>query len=168
MQSHPKKPFSIVKSTFFTLILIAILGHISPLKAQSEHQSDSTQNPTEHKATFKVSKVIIEHVLDNHVWHFFDGHWGTLFLPVIVYSDERGLEMFTSLNFYDEHHQSIAYNGYTLEHNKIELNGKSVWDFSITKNVAMLFLNAGLILFIMTSVARSYKRNAGKAPKGLQ
>ena len=32
----------------------------------------------------------------------------------------------------------------------------------------MLFINAALILIVMISVARAYKRNAGLAPKGLQ
>lgn len=168
MQIHPKKPFLLVKTVFFALLLSFILGPISPLKAQSEHHEETTQTESEHNGKFKVSEVIIEHVLDNHMWHFFDGHYGTLFLPVIVYSGERGIEFFSSRNFYNDHHEAVAYNGYTLEHNSIYLNGKTVLDLSITKNVAMLFLNAGIILLIMTAVAKSYKRNTGKAPKGLQ
>jgi F-type H+-transporting ATPase subunit a len=66
-----------------------------------------------------VSDVILHHVVDDHIWHFFDGHYGTIFLPVIVHSSERGLEIFSSRNFYDEHHNVVAYNGYTLDHNHI-------------------------------------------------
>lgn len=117
---------------------------------------------------FNASEVILHHVLDDHIWHFFDGHYGTLYLPVIVYSEERGLESFSSHNFYDEHHNVIPYNGYTLDHNHIYLNGQSVLDISITKNVAMLFINAILMILILTAVARGYKKNAGKAPKGIQ
>ncbi|CAN5521707.1 hypothetical protein BH10BAC4_BH10BAC4_04510 [soil metagenome] len=98
----------------------------------------------------------------------FDGHYGTLFLPVIVHSSARGLEIFSSRNFFDDHHQHVSYNGYTLEHNKIYLSGNAVTDLSITKNVLMLFINAALMLIVFTSVARSYKKNAGSAPKGLQ
>ena len=121
-----------------------------------------------HGEEFNISEVIIEHVMDNHVWHFFDGHYGTLFLPIIVYSPERGLTIFSSRNFFDEHHQAVEYNSYKLEHNKIYFGGQPVMDFSITKNVMMLFINATILLLILTSVARSYKRNSGKAPKGLQ
>jgi F-type H+-transporting ATPase subunit a len=91
-------------------------------------------------------------------------------LPVIVYSEERGLDIFSSSRFYDDHHQVVEYNGYKLEHNHIYLadSGKAVFDLSITKNVAMLFINAGLLLFVFLSVAKGFKRNQGKAPKGLQ
>ncbi|MEJ0055478.1 MAG: F0F1 ATP synthase subunit A [Bacteroidota bacterium] len=106
--------------------------------------------------------------MDNHVWHFFEGHYGTLFLPVIVYTPERGLEVFSSKNFFDDHHQVVEYNGYKLEHNKIYLGESPVLDLSITKNVAMLFINAALLLLMLTAVARSFKKNEGKAPKGLQ
>lgn len=117
---------------------------------------------------FNVSEVIMHHVLDDHIWHFFDGHYGTLYLPVIVYSEERGLEIFSSSNFYDDHHNVIEYNGYKLEHNHIYLGDTEVLDLSITKNVAMLFLTAFLVFVVMRSAANGYKRNKGKAPKGLQ
>lgn len=124
----------------------------------------------EQEGKFDVSEVIMHHVLDDHVWHFFDGHYGTIYLPVIVYSADRGLDIFSSSNFYDESHQLVEYNGYKLEHNHIFLTdtGKPVLDLSITKNVAMLFLTALLLLLIMRSVARSYGANRGNAPKGLQ
>ncbi|MFK7947815.1 MAG: F0F1 ATP synthase subunit A [Saprospiraceae bacterium] len=42
------------------------------------------------------------------------------------------------------------------------------YDFSITKNVAGLFLAALIVFLIFTSVARKAKANAGKAPTGIQ
>jgi F-type H+-transporting ATPase subunit a len=169
--TYPKKPFSLAKSAFLGLFIALFSGSFSTALAQDEALHDSTKveiGNKEHTEAFNISDVIIEHVMDNHVWHFFDGHYGTLFLPVIVYSSERGLEVFSSKNFFDEHHQHVAYNGYTLEHDKIHLNNASVLDLSITKNVAMLFINAALLILLLTSVARSYKKNEGKAPKGLQ
>jgi F-type H+-transporting ATPase subunit a len=117
---------------------------------------------------FNASEVILHHVMDDHIWHFWDGHYGTLYLPVIVYSSERGLDLFSSRNFYDEHHAVVPYNGYTLEHSHIYLNGNSVLDLSITKNVAMLLINASLLVILFLAAAKSAKRNAGKAPKGIQ
>ena len=138
--------------------------HFSTVFGQDEHAGHLSGTPKK----VKMSDVIIEHVMDNHVWHFFDGHYGTLFLPVIVYTPERGVDIFSSRHFYDEHHSLVAYNGYTLEENRIHLGEKTVMDFSITKNVMMLFINAIVLLLVMTSVARAYRRNSGKAPKGLQ
>jgi F-type H+-transporting ATPase subunit a len=109
-------------------------------------------------------------VLDDHIWHFWDGHYGTLYLPVIVYSSEKGLDIFSSRNFYDEHHNLVEFNGYRLEHSHITLadSGKAVLDISITKNVAMLLITATLLLIVFFAVARGYKKNVGKAPKGIQ
>lgn len=120
---------------------------------------------------FNPGDMIMHHVKDAHVWHFVDGHYGTLYLPVIVYSEDRGLEMFSSSNFYDEEHNVVDYNGYKLDHEHISFADNSeghVYDFSITKNVAMLFINALLMILVFTAVARGYKKNAGKAPKGIQ
>ncbi len=41
-------------------------------------------------------------------------------------------------------------------------------DFSITKNVIFMFIAAALLLIVFLSVAKSYKKNKGEAPKGLQ
>jgi F-type H+-transporting ATPase subunit a len=146
---------------FFALILALVSFVNSGAFAQEEHAAGEHKPPG-------VSEVIIEHVMDNHAWHFFDGHYGTLYLPVIVYSEERGLDLFSSSHFYDEHHNRVEYNGYRLDHNKIYLGEKSVLDFSITKNVMMLFINATLLMVVLISVSRAYRRNAGKAPSGLQ
>jgi F-type H+-transporting ATPase subunit a len=121
---------------------------------------------------FNPGDMIMHHVTDAHSWHFFDGHYGTLYLPVIVYSEENGLDVFSSSNFYNDEHETIPYNGYILdEHEHIQLEGSSeasVIDFSITKNVAMLFINAIAMLLIFLAVARGYKKNQGKAPSGIQ
>jgi F-type H+-transporting ATPase subunit a len=108
--------------------------------------------------------------MDDHIWHLWDGHYGTIYLPVIVYSAERGLDIFSSANFYNDHHQVVAYNGYKLDHNHIYLadSNKAVLDLSITKNVAMLLINATILLLVFMSVSNAYKKNRGLAPKGAQ
>lgn len=132
--------------------------------------SMASDAPAEGEKEFNVGDLILHHVKDDHVWHFWDGHYGTIYLPVIVYSSERGLDIFSSANFYDEHHNIVEYNGYKLEHNHIYLadSGKGVLDISITKNVAMLFINAVLLVAIFFAVAKGYKSNRGKAPRGIQ
>lgn len=106
--------------------------------------------------------------MDDHQWHFAD--WFVMPLPIIVYSSEKGLDVFSSSRFYDDHHNLVEYNGYKLEHNHIYLveSGKAVLDLSITKNVAMLFINSALLLFVFLSVAKGFRKNQGKAPSGMQ
>src|SRR5687768_14794200 len=152
--------FSNSLSRFF-LVFFLIIGVIFSSFAQDEHTQESGEK-------LNVSEMIIHHVLDDHSWHFADGF--VLYLPVIVYSKEQGLDIFSSANFYDEHHNVVPYKGYKLEHNHIYLvnSGKEVFDLSITKNVAMLFINAALMLLVFLSVAKAYRRNKGRSPKGLQ
>lgn len=164
MKIHPKNAKISLRKGFFLLLLVLFSCGFSASLAQQEHEAHLASKSKKPK----MSQVIIEDVMDNHIWHFFDGHYGTLYLPVIVYSEERGPEVFSSHHFYDEHHNHVAYNGYRLDHNKIYLGENAVWDFSITKNVAMLFITAMVLVAVLLTVSRAYRRNAGKAPSGLQ
>ncbi|MFN9502767.1 MAG: F0F1 ATP synthase subunit A [Chryseotalea sp.] len=150
-----------IKLILLVIALMATSGLVQ--SAQAAEGADSTK-------AFNASEVILHHVLDDHIWHFFDGHYGTWYLPIIVYTKERGLESFSSHHFYNENHEVVPYNGYKLDHNHIylEATGEQVLDLSITKNVATLFINAIILLLVFTAVARGYKKNAGKAPKGIQ
>lgn len=168
MPTFPKTRFFLSLRPILGLTAALIFGIFSTSFAQHEAASADSTASHETAAEPPVSEVILEHVMDSHSWHFFNGHYGTLHLPVIVYSEEAGLEIFSSSRFVDEHHRPVSYNGYTLAHNTITRNGQPVLDFSITKNVAMLFINAGLLLGIMLTVARSYRKREGKAPSGVQ
>lgn len=152
------------KLSRFSLLLVLLFLTVFSAEVTASEKADGEPEK------FKASEVILHHVMDDHVWHLWDGHYGTIYLPVIVYSSEKGLDVFSSHHFYDENHKAVDYNGYRLDHNKIYLAGteKKVFDFSITKNVAMLFINAALCLLIFTAVAKSYKKNSGKAPSGIQ
>jgi F-type H+-transporting ATPase subunit a len=44
----------------------------------------------------------------------------------------------------------------------------SFYDFSITKNVATMLLAAFLLVWLFMAVAKGYRKNEGKAPKGVQ
>ena len=129
--------------------------------------SYAAESPEE---AFNPGEMINHHIQDSHVWHFWDGPFGTLPLPVILYSSDRGIEIFSSAHFYDEHHQPIPYNGYKIEHSHILPleEGRSIIDFSITKNVASMFISVILLFWIFFSVKRSYVKNEGKPPSGIQ
>jgi F-type H+-transporting ATPase subunit a len=144
------------------LIFLSLFFFLSTI-AFSADEADSSSE-------FVPSEMIVHHVLDDHIWHFFDGHYGTLYLPVIVYSEAKGLDVFSSANFYDDNHKVKEYAGYKLDHGHITLtaSGESVLDLSITKNVLMLFLNTALLVVALMLVARKYKNSHMKAPSGFQ
>lgn len=117
---------------------------------------------------------IMHHVKDSHEWHFATfGHTHvTLPLPVIIYSSDRGLEVYSSSNFQnpDTHlfSKEHGHNGYYIdEHDHLKAeDDRSFLDLSITKNVAMLFIVLAIVMWILLSAASHYKKNPGQAPKG--
>jgi F-type H+-transporting ATPase subunit a len=146
-----------LKVKVFTLLLVLAFGG----QAVAADNSEGGQ--------FSAGDMILHHVGDAHEWHFFDGHYGTLYLPVIVYTEDRGLEVFSSANFYDEAHNLVPYKGYMLDHGHISrADGTPVLDLSITKNVASMLLSAVILLLVFISIANSYKKKTMEAPKGLQ
>jgi F-type H+-transporting ATPase subunit a len=141
------------------ILIMALLVPTSLYASEEPSESDSEE--------FNPSELINHHIGDSHAWEIFHGF--TVHLPVIVYSEQKGLDIFSSSNFYDEHHNVVAYNGYEMHHEHITLEGGGhVLDVSITKNVLFLFLDALILILVFTAVGRGYKKNEGKAPKGIQ
>jgi F-type H+-transporting ATPase subunit a len=165
------------------ILVAALLGFLSlnpnSVKAQGE-PAKTEQKANEHgEGEFNITETIMDHVKDSYGWHL----WGhtTVHFPVILYTD-KGLEVFSSSNLINEHHESVAYNGkntYKInkESGKVEIlnadgsanHEAKLLDVSITKNVATLLLSMLLVCIIFLSIARSYKkRGVTSAPKGLQ
>ena len=145
------------------------------------------------KEKFNAGEMIMEHIDDSHEWHL----WGrgkksvSVPLPIIIYHEDNGFSVFMSSNF---HHGHAEYDGYRLltehflHHHDIDPNdyphdmvvavnaaGKldeastqKIWDFSITKNVAALLTSVFLLMWIFISIAKTYTKRVGQAPKGLQ
>src|SRR5687768_2393030 len=128
---------SLLKKNFLIILLVLLTSPLCGFSAQEEPVPPFTDEETVTEKEFNASQVILHHVMDDHIWHLWD-HGGTIYLPVIVYSAEKGLDVFSSHRFYDEHHNIVEYNGYVLEHNHIYLKDshQAVLDLSITKNVA--------------------------------
>lgn len=151
--------FKSLVHSFLIIIFLVVSGGTSTAKEVEPGQSKTD--------------YILHHVKDSHEWHITTlGHTHvTLPLPIILYSQDRGLEVFSSNRFLDPGtHERVSYAGYYLDdHEKIaaEDESRTYYDFSITKNVAMLFLTIIVLVFVMLSVANRYKKYPNKAPKGL-
>jgi F-type H+-transporting ATPase subunit a len=144
-----------------------------------------------------ISEVAFEHILDNHSWHFWgEGHDAVSApLPVIL-KGKNGLVFFMSSAF---HHDAagkvvVEKNGerfvnfeekiyfanatpneegqfisLTKDGTKVAVSNETPLDFSITKNVAQLFLSVIVLFLLFTSIAKSYKtQGVTSAPKGKQ
>jgi F-type H+-transporting ATPase subunit a len=132
----------------------------------------------EHSNTFDAGKFVIEHVSDGFEWHILtigEAHV-SIPLPVILYSSTKGWNIFMSSKF---HHGHETYNGFRIEsegenEGKIvevneqgEVTGTPI-DLSITKTVAGIMVSVVILLLIFLNIAKSAKKNAGKAPSGMQ
>jgi F-type H+-transporting ATPase subunit a len=129
---------------------------------------------------FDAGPYIMEHIADSHEWHILtkkNGESVAIYLPVIVYSKEKGLSIFSSKML--SHGQ--VYKGFRLEEEG-KLKGKIVivkgdgqideenlpLDFSMTKTVIGMLSAALICLFIFLSLARSYRKTGISHPKGMQ
>lgn len=145
-----------------------------------EHSSDETgavvsenhHATKEHdpNAPVDIAAVAFEHILDAHSWHLWGEHEHAVAIPLpcILYSSTDGLVCFMSSQF---HHGTTSYGKYSLVDEEIvsvDAN-ETIYDFSITKNVAQLMLTAAILFLLFTSIAKAYK-NTGvtSAPKGKQ
>lgn len=154
--------------------------HVHEDSASAVSASAAPAHHDEAKGGFDAGQLIMGHIGDEHGWHL----WGhtSLPLPIILYSSERGLSVFSSSRF-DHGHKT--YGGYALHDGHIvavndpdgtdahhasinEELTKATWDISITKNVMSLLVSAALLLIIFISVAKAYTRRTGQAPTGLQ
>lgn len=122
--------------------------------------------------SFNPGNMIMHHVTDSHEWELFeiDGKHVTIPLPVILFSPETGLTAFMSSKI--THAPDMTYKGYKMDsHGHIEYAADPsvpVYDISITKNVASMFVSVILLLAIFLSIASRYKKNPASAPSGIQ
>lgn len=151
----------------------------------SNYAVASNENSEENE--FNAGEMIMHHILDAHEIHLFTLHEGTpeehhvsIPLPIILYTEDRGIEMFSSSNFHNDAH---AYDRYIMHHEKIyiadengsltmdekdhALNEKPI-DLSITKTVAGILITVLIMFLLFGNMARGYKKRRGQAPKGIQ
>lgn len=120
------------------------------------------------------TEFIFHHVKNTYDWHFATiGHTHvTLPLPIILYSEDRGLEFFMSSDFLDEEHEYVEHAGYMLTDEGTHLvavdESRTFYDFSITKNVAAMILSVVVMMIVFPAAAKRYQQKPGAPPKGVQ
>lgn len=148
---------------YFTALFLVAMSTFS-FAADSHHDGEDA-------GKFDANATILGHVQDAYDWHFFDlnGHPVSLPLPVIVYNETQGLDIFMSSKF---EHGHASYNGYSSDshlHHITREDGQSFIDLSITKNVASMIIGVVIMLLLFISAANKYKKNGAMvAPTGMQ
>jgi F-type H+-transporting ATPase subunit a len=156
---------------FFFLLLAGSYNNANGQKIEEKEEG---------KEKFKASSYILEHISDSHEWHIFtkqNGENVAIYLPVIVYTKDKGFNFFSSRRLAEGH----EYKGFKIEEEG-DLKGKIVTvseagvvdeknlplDLSMTKTVIALLSAAIIGLVIFLSLARSYKKTGISHPKGIQ
>ena len=154
--------------SFFLLSAIFCYSTATPVVKSDAGEKDKKIQPGD---------MIMHHILDAHDWHIFDwkGHAFSIPLPIILFHEGQGFNIFMSSKF---DHGHSDYNGYRLDHGKIiatnvdgtknEVETDKIWDFSITKNVFSLIFSIILLLTIFVRISNKYQKNKNQAPRGMQ
>lgn len=187
----------LLKSFAVAVFSIIFCFFLTPSFAQP-NDNENGENGGQKKKAFNAKEIIFGHVLDAHEFHFMDieNEDGThhpigIPLPVILYSPQRGLDVFMSSKF---HHGEEEYRDYIILTDKtikergldpkkysaqqivpIKENGEidesvTVYDVSLTRNIVQMLLALIIFTWIMIKIAKKYKRGEGvtSAPKGAQ
>lgn len=138
---------------------------------------------------FDAKEMILHHVKDAYGMHLFDwdGHPISIPLPVITYTN-KGLTIFSSSEFHHDYSGEVIVekNGlkfvnvhekvYVLNEGESEVkydaehhpsNATRPLDFSITRNVLMMWVSVAVLLFIFLSASKRYKNSEDNVPTGI-
>lgn len=158
-----------------TLLLIILLSVFYLPVLAEEHNGEGHE-----EEEFNASSFIQDHITDSHEWHLLtkkDGTSISIYLPVIVFSKEKGMSVFSSKRLSHGH----EYMGYKIEEEgdykgkivSVDENGhideKNIpLDLSVTKAVVGMFFAALIGLWLFLSLSRSYKKSGISHPRGIQ
>jgi F-type H+-transporting ATPase subunit a len=167
----------IVKVFIIIALLVGLLGNGCLQKSMAGHLNEPDGAVAEHghdeAEPLNVGELIIGHVVDAHEWHFMtlpNGESVAIYLPMILFHKGE-LYCFSSKHLY--HSAEHSHQGFELDketvvyrHSNGELSEAKVYDFSITKVTAGIFISCISLVVIFLLMTKAYIRNRNKAPKG--
>lgn len=157
------------KLRYIAMILLLLISMPGVLSAQSTEAVSQ-----ESEKELDVNELVFGHIGDAYEWHIvtFGNTEVSIPLPVIVKSS-TGWHMFCSSRIEEGEYEGLyiakggAYDGKIVERNAAGEEVRPL-DISITKNVLGLFINSAILLIIMMSCVRWYKKHPVElgAPRG--
>ena len=167
------------KNIFFLVIFTAITF--------AGHSSENQEN--EGSKEFNAKEMIMHHVKDAHEFHIMEWNGKSISIPLpIILWTEQGLVTFMSSEFHhdDSGLHIVEKNGlkFAKFHEKIyQLNANAEalafneqhyptnaslpLNFSITRNVFMMWISVIALLLVFLSTAKIYKKSNDKIPTGI-
>ena len=181
---------SIKKSMILSVLTLLFTAGITfgsyAEKHEESHEEGVEHNDGHEEEGFNAAEHALHHALDSYEFHFTDDI--VIPLPVILWTD-AGLVTFMSSEFHHDNdgqhvvsrkglnfvkfHEKIyqleeGATSVDLDEEHHPLNAHQViLDFSITKNVATIFMVAILMLWVFMKSAKFYKKDKQEAPRGI-
>lgn len=169
-----------MRNAFFTRHLLVLSLLLSSFSFAAEKKEEQDSPPQDLKTEIKA--YITHHLQDAHTFSLFsytntNGEHQHVGFPLPIILWDNGLQVFSSSKFH--HGETLAQingNSYTLHHGNIyktnaqgtltyneeqQLTNPKPLDLSITKNVVTIALTGLLMLWLFTSLAKSYAKNNG-------
>ena len=170
-----------MRKTFFTRFLLVAMLFMAQFAFPAEKENEQHGEQDKDLKT-EIKEYISHHLKDSHDFSLFsytkdNGEHKYVGFPLPVILWDNGLKVFSSSQFH--HGETLAEvdgQHYKLYHSKIyktdaegtinydedhhPTNVKPL-DFSITKNVMMIIITGLLMLWLFSSLARSYAKNNG-------
>lgn len=152
-------------------ILVTLVVAALPLRAASAQEGEKSS-----EEDMNLQEIIFEHLGDAHGWEVPFSHEHRIPLPIIVNDSNGGWHLFSSSRVtggetYDAGNGAVYRIASEGDNSgkvvQVEADGKEYRpiDLSITKDVAGLMISALVVLAVMLSLVRFYKRNGMKAPR---
>jgi F-type H+-transporting ATPase subunit a len=168
------------------ITLLLFLLTIMSYGQEGHSEAHNAEEPIVDKKT-EVKEYIQHHLKDSYDFNLFSytsetGEQNHVGFPLPIILWDNGLKVFLSSKFH--HGEEVAEAGgnyYKIHHNKIyrveNLEGNIILDehhhpinerpldFSITKNVTMIFVVFAILFFMFSKMAKAYKVNNGMPKK---
>lgn len=150
-------------------VLFLLLAFCADIKAREGLAQDGKEQELD------LNEIVFGHIGDSYEWHITDIGDVSLVIPLpVIVKSSTGWHAFLSSKLEEGEHEGLyiaregEYKGKIVERNS---EGEEVkpWDISITKNVVGLIINSALLVILVLSCARWYKRHDvdREAPKGM-
>lgn len=157
------------KLRYIAIILLLLVSMPGMVCAQSAGTASQ-----ESEEELDVNELVFGHIGDAYEWHIVTLGDTELSIPLpVIVKSSTGWHVFSSSRLEEGEYEGLyiakggAYDGKIVERNDA---GEEVrpFDISITKNVLGLFINSALLLVILMSCVRWYKKHPVEqgAPKG--
>lgn len=171
-----------MKFNQFFKIFVALMLFVlcfNTISAEDKLPSEIASKAQEEEE-FSAKEMILDHLADSYEWHITDIGESSISipLPVILYSEKSGFQIFSSSKLEHGHKE---YNGFYISRTGdyagkiVEKNdlGQEVrpYDFSLTRTALGVIINTAILVILVMTVAKFYRKQEKEerfiAPKGL-